>query len=252
MVYEHSIKGLDMPPIPDWQLPAGVDRGLWDYMNSQEMVVNYDAAMAISPLAEADQRFCEKVFQKPGRLIDLGCGTGRLTHQLARRGFDCLGVDLSNEMLASAKQETSPASFQQANLTDLSMLESQSFDYAACLFSTLGMIIGEENRKKALQEMARILKPDGLFVLHVHNRYYLQGLGLKGFRNGDVTMPQAYGGAPLTLHHYSKSEIVKELESCNLKISQVKPLGIQKGGDLNCPWLFPSLRSYGYLIAGGK
>ena len=36
--------------IPDWQLPAGVDRGLHDYMNSTEMVGGYDEAMNGSPM----------------------------------------------------------------------------------------------------------------------------------------------------------------------------------------------------------
>ena len=34
--------------IPDWQLPPGVDRGLWDYLHSGEMVRGYDGQVAAS------------------------------------------------------------------------------------------------------------------------------------------------------------------------------------------------------------
>src|SRR5690349_11804396 len=90
--------------VPDWQLPPGVDRGLWDYLHSGEMVRGYDEQVGASPLARADVAFCEQVFERPGHLIDLGCGTGRLCVHFARKGFDCVGVDLSDEMLAKAKE----------------------------------------------------------------------------------------------------------------------------------------------------
>ena len=40
------------------------------------------------------------------------------------------------------------------------------------LFSTLGMIRGRENRQRVLNHVRRILKPGGLFVVHVHNLWY--------------------------------------------------------------------------------
>ena len=55
---------------PDWQLPEGVDRGLWDYLHAADMVRGYDEQMAASPLARADVAFCEAAFPTPGRLID--------------------------------------------------------------------------------------------------------------------------------------------------------------------------------------
>src|SRR5262249_39366800 len=146
----------------------GVDRGLWDYLHSGEMVRGYDDQMAASPLARADLAFCERGFPTPGRLIDLGCGTGRLCVHFAAKGYQCVGVDLSDEMLAKAREKTrdlppqppspkgkgeSGASreapplvgeglgrgsieWRKANLVDLAELPDASFDYAVCLFST--------------------------------------------------------------------------------------------------------------------
>jgi ubiquinone/menaquinone biosynthesis C-methylase UbiE len=236
--------------IPDWQLPPGVDRGLWDYLHSGEMVAGYDMQMAISPLASADVRFCEQVFNRPGRLIDLGCGTGRLARPFLDRGFQYVGVDLSDEMLARAREENPAATFLKANLVDLADVPDASFDWAACLFSTLGMIRGVENRRSALRSFIRILKPGGALVLHVHNRRF-HGLGWRILRR-EQTMPQAYGGAPLTLHHYSGNEIRRELDRAGFRVETISPVGRGADGRLKSAWFVPALRAYGYLLAARK
>ncbi len=93
----------------DWQLPAGVSRGLWDYLHDAELARDYDARLADSPLLALDVRFAEEYFSSPGWLIDLGCGTGRLLVPFARRGFRVLGVDLSEEMLRVAGEKAAAA-----------------------------------------------------------------------------------------------------------------------------------------------
>ena len=242
---------------PDWKLPPGVDRGLWDYLHSSEMVESYDAMMADSTLAETDVRFCEEQFPTPGRLIDLGCGTGRLALHFAKKGFDCVGVDLSEVMLKRARENatamptpTGSLAYRIGNLTSLMEYPTDHFDDAACLFSTLGIIRGDENRWLALSEFFRILKPGGRLVLHVHNRYFTSGLGWKGWISGDVTMPQAYGGAALTLHHFGLGHVKRLLRAVGFRVRRVVPL--TPNGRLPHSWWLPTVRAYGYLFAVDK
>jgi len=220
----------------DWQLPPGVDRGLWDYLHADDMVAGYDEQMRVSPLAAADVAFCERVFPTPGKLVDLGCGTGRLCVHFAARGYDCVGVDLSDEMLAKARENEPRVSWVKGNLVELTELPAASFDYAACLFSTLGMVRGADNRAKVVANAFRLLKPGGRFVLHAHNRYF-GGLGwqrvlgqrwktlLGGANAGDITMSQAYGGAPLTLHHFTQREATALLEDAGFVVREVLAIG---------------------------
>jgi SAM-dependent methyltransferase len=238
--------------IPDWQLPPGVDRGLWDYLHSGDMVRGYDEQMAVSPLVQADVAFCETAFPTPGRLLDLGCGTGRLCLHFARKGYECVGVDLSDEMLAKAAENAAAGGvrveWRSENITDLSGLPAGSFDYAACLFSTLGMVRGRENRAKVVANAFRLLKPGGRFVLHVHNRFF-HGLGwrrvLSGWRGtGDLTMSQAYAGAPLTLHHFTRRTAAELLREAGFHVRDVSALGTD-GRRARWPVLF---RAYGYLL----
>lgn len=245
--------------IPDWQLPPGVDRGLWDYLHAADMVAGYDAQMQTSPLARADVAFCERAFRAPGRLLDLGCGTGRLCAHFAAKGFECAGVDLSEEMLAKARANAPTATFLNANLVDLAELPDASFDYAACLFSTLGMVRGADNRAKVLANVFRVLKPGGKFVLHAHNRFFA-GLGFGRVSGqfvrtlferpsaGDVTMPQAYGGAALTLHHFLRREAMMVLWEAGFATLDVLPL--TAGGE-RARWP-TAVRAYGWLIAAER
>ena len=140
--------------LPDWKLPEGVDRGLWDYMNSETMVAGYDAQMAASALARADVAFCQEQFQPQGRSLDLGCGTGRLSIHLAKNGHNCVGVDLSELMLAQARRNASDngvsVEWIHANLLDFPQHVQGAFDNVACLFSTLGMVRGTMQREQVI------------------------------------------------------------------------------------------------------
>jgi SAM-dependent methyltransferase len=237
--------------IPDWQLPAGVDRGLHDYMQSGEMVAGYDAMMAASPLAAFDVEYCRRWFELPGKVLDLGCGTGRLARALVPAGFEYVGVDLSEEMLAVARQlcsrepEASAAQFLHANLVELPA-SLATIDHAACLFSTLGMVAGEHNRAAVIRSVFGLLRLGGRLVLHVHNRHFHR-LGLKGWFGGDITSKQAYGGAPLTIHHFTRREAVKLLTGAGFRILDVTAVGTD--GPLRKPWLLQRFRAYGWLIA---
>src|SRR5882724_4408673 len=112
----------------DWQLPPGVSRGLWEYFHDPAIARRYDDQLKTTSLLHFDQGF----------------GTGRLAVTLAPRGYWTLAVDLSAPMLKIASEKAERAGVVvhrlQANLVDLACLDGESFEYAACLFSTIGMI----------------------------------------------------------------------------------------------------------------
>src|SRR5262249_36512154 len=111
------------PPPPDWQLPPGVSRQLWDYLSDAEQAATYDARLADTPLLQVDQQFGLEHCPQLGRLIDLGCGPGRLLPDLARRGYWVVGVDLSAPMLRVAADRATAAGVTvrlvRANLVEL-------------------------------------------------------------------------------------------------------------------------------------
>jgi SAM-dependent methyltransferase len=251
------------PPPPDWRMPTGVNRGLWDYLHDPAVAGNYDAGLEGVSLPDVDLRFMEEHCPRPGRLLDLGCGTGRLLVPFAQRGYGVLGVDLSEEMLAVARTKISPAvSLLRANIAELTGLRDQGFDYAACLFSTLGMVLGTENRRRVVAHAFRLLRPGGCFVLHVHNcwfnvwnapgRAWLLQNWWRQAERGDRVMPVHQGVAGLTLHLFTRGEARRLLTETGFRIREMRPVSLRTDGRLSWPWWFGGLRAYGYLIAAER
>ena len=255
---------------PDWLLPSGVTRGLWDYFHDAEIAKNYDSYLSNSSIFSTDIAFVEKHCLKTGRLLDMGCGAGRLLIHFAKRGYRVLGVDLSDPMLDVAKAKALAdgvkIQFLKANLVELDALRDKSFDYAACLFSTLGMINGKEERRSVVAHAYRLLRPGGKLILHVHNRWFnfwdpagRRWLCKDIFRSlqsddcaGDRVMPPHQGIGPLSLHHFTRSEVIRLLKDCGFRILEVIPIGLRADGRLPYRLWFGWLRAYGHLLAAEK
>jgi ubiquinone/menaquinone biosynthesis C-methylase UbiE len=251
----------------DWRLPLGVSRGLWDSCHSAEIARNYDHSLKGTPLLDIDLPFVRQHCQPPGHLLDLGCGTGRLAIFLSQHGYRPVGVDLSLEMLKVLREKANDVNIPAlvANLADLCFAD-QSFDHAACLFGTLGLIVGDDARRRVIQSVHRVLRPGGVFVLHVHNRWFHLWTGhgrrllckemlaswLGRGTSGDYEMPPQPSLGRATMHLFTQSEIVGLLRSAGFEIVEVRPLSLRHDGRLTCPWWFGRLRSYGYLIAARK
>src|SRR5262249_39440811 len=123
-----------------------------------------------------DQAFVLAYCRPPGRLLDLGCGTGRLALTVARHGYRPVAVDLSPEMLRVLGDKARAAGLDiprlAANLVELDCITDATFATVACLFGTLGMVTGAEARQKVVGHAFRVLRPGGTFALHVHNRWF--------------------------------------------------------------------------------
>ncbi len=104
--------------------------------------------------------------QRQLKLLDVACGSGRFLHQLAQAfpAMQMTGTDLSQAYLAEAASNLRgrrTVSFQRANAEALPF-EAASFDIVTCIY--LYHELPNEVRQRVTAEIARILKPGGLFV----------------------------------------------------------------------------------------
>ncbi|MGE0210101.1 MAG: class I SAM-dependent methyltransferase [Parvibaculaceae bacterium] len=98
-------------------------------------------------------------------ILDVGCGTGLLTLELARRGFSRFeGVDMSAEMLNTARSRGLFGRLHQADLTRRLPLSDGTYDVVACVGTFTHGHIGAE----CLDELLRVLKAGGVIVCTVH------------------------------------------------------------------------------------
>lgn len=97
----------------------------------------------------------------PSSVLDAGCGTGRVAIELARQGVDVVGVDLDEEMLASARKNGPDISFVHASLADVDL--SRAFDLVLMAGNVM-IFVAPGSEPEVVANMARHVRPGGLVV----------------------------------------------------------------------------------------
>lgn len=122
--------------------------------------------------------FLEKELALPAGalLLDIGCGPGRHSLELARRGYHTTGIDISAGFIdvadVCAKHDNLPATFRVADARDLPFPSSPLFDAAICLCQgAFGLVGAEDSHRLVLREVHRVLKPASLFILTAVHSY---------------------------------------------------------------------------------
>lgn len=100
------------------------------------------------------------------RVLDLACGTGSLTLELARRGYEMTGVDLSPEMLAAAEEkcrvlENRPRFFCEPME---SLRLPGRVDACVCCLDSVNYVLRPQKLARAFQRVWNCLEPGGLFL----------------------------------------------------------------------------------------
>ncbi len=101
------------------------------------------------------------------KMADFGCGVGRHTIELASRGYDVVGIDFSESLLAKAKSDSNERLFAHGDCRNIN-LETQ-FDLILCLYDVIGSFADEEQNSMILHNIVAHLKSGGYAVLSVMN-----------------------------------------------------------------------------------
>jgi len=107
--------------------------------------------------------------------LDLACGTGNLTIEIASEFKHIWAVDLSSDMLAQAENKMRDAlikaKFVCQNICKLNL--NNTFNLITCCLDSSNYILEEENFKKYLQGTYDLLKDNGLFIFDINSYYKL-------------------------------------------------------------------------------
>lgn len=112
--------------------------------------------------------YLDRLAQQLGaaRALDLGCGTGVVSLALARRGFDVLGVDHSEDMLAIAERKLAVTNLRDTCrfvVADVRELPAEDGQFA-CV-TCQGLLHHLHEREPCIRELVRVLQPGGFFYI---------------------------------------------------------------------------------------
>ncbi|WP_124726658.1 class I SAM-dependent methyltransferase [Staphylospora marina] len=104
-------------------------------------------------------------------ILDLCCGMGRHSIELAKHGYKVVGLDLSRTLLARAVEESRdlPIPFIHGDMRSLPFVD-ETFDAVINMFTSFGYFDRDEDNLKVLAEIGRVLKPRGRFLIDFLNR----------------------------------------------------------------------------------
>jgi SAM-dependent methyltransferase len=106
----------------------------------------------------------------PTSVLDLACGTGSMSLQLALRGYRVVGVDSSLKMLQVARRKLKShgllAEFLYGDMRDFTL--GEPVDAAVCVFDSLNYLLEPGDVQKAFRQVEKALRPGGMFVFDVN------------------------------------------------------------------------------------
>jgi ubiquinone/menaquinone biosynthesis C-methylase UbiE len=167
---------------------------LYDRMEKRAVASCLDLAQKISPVST---------------LLDLACGTGRISEFLASRGYRLTCGDISEEMIGVAKKRLASGGFDQIQFLKLDIYQTGQSDetYDCVTAFRLFQHLTSEQRAKALREMARISRRFVLVNVMHTSAYY-----------GAVRKLRLALGRYTTRYTSTQSEVDQELNYAGLRI----------------------------------
>ncbi len=123
----------------------------------------FDSIVSSTADTVAEVDFLEELLKKYAAksVLDVACGTGRHSINLARKGFNVVGVDYSANLISIARSKAEGLNVD-FDVQDVSTLSSDTkFDAAICMWSTLGELPYES----MLPRLKLLLKPKSIFII---------------------------------------------------------------------------------------
>ncbi len=206
-----------------------------NWFELESVLAHYEAATINLGLWNSEERVLRRVFRPEETLLEVGCGTGRISLGLWELGYRrVLGTDFSRAMVSKARELVGKLEYAVPfRVADARRLPFEDGMYDGVIFGFNGLmqIPGRAQRRQALAEMHRVVRAGGKAVLTTHDRAVgaspgfwaeetkrwaegTQDIRLHEF--GDRIVASDHG--PIYIHIPARTEVVADLESAGWKI----------------------------------
>ena len=141
----------------------------WQDLTGGTSGVDYAARFATLAASGADVHgeatFCAALRPPGARVLDAGCGTGRVAIRLAEQGFHVVGLDVDDSMLAVAREQAPGLTWVSGDLVDTSRLlaDQDPFDLVV-LAGNVVPLVAEGALPDVVRSLVSVLRPEGLLI----------------------------------------------------------------------------------------
>lgn len=169
--------------------------------------------------------FIEKVLElkKGSKILDLCCGHGRITNELASRGYNMTGLDINSYFLDIAKKNAGDNN-QYINWIKSDMREipfENEFDAALNMFTSFGFLGSDEEDEKVISAVNKAIKPHGKFLMEYVNKDFIirraTAEDTRQINDGYVKIKRIYDHLKCSHHEYfdiyQNDKFIKSVET---------------------------------------
>lgn len=150
----------------------------------------------IFPSGQEQVKFISEIAGKPPKaLLDIACGTGGYSLELAAKGYELTAADIDAKMVERLKEKTAllrqSIKCIQAGMLELQNSLKEKFDLAFCIGNSVVHLDGEDEMLAFFKSVRQLLKKDGSFILQIINfdRVILKDIkGLPPIKNEEVPL----------------------------------------------------------------
>ena len=118
-----------------------------------------------------EKKFDAFLSKRPTLVLDLACGTGTMTRELSRRGYDMIGVDGSADMLSQAMMAGQPHPILYLEQDMRSFELYGTVGATVCCLDSINYLLAPDDVQKTFSLVYNYLDPDGLFLFDINTPY---------------------------------------------------------------------------------
>lgn len=131
----------------------------------RDYAARFDALAASGADVHGEAAFCASLVPAGARVLDAGCGTGRVAVRLAELGFDCAGVDVDAAMLDVARERAPHLRWVESDLATVTLADVGGSPYDVVVMAgNVVPLVAEGSEPDVVARVAGLLAPGGLLV----------------------------------------------------------------------------------------
>lgn len=163
-----------------------------------------DEYFTFEGLSGTEKRIFSRI--SPGeypKVLDAGCGCGRTTIELQKRGFDVTGFDIAKNLVDYGNKKHPSLNILHLDAQDIEKtFKKESFDIVLFAYNGLDYLYPESARREVIRQIYGALRNGGLFIYQSHNKWHAWISGKRWRPYGENYFKESSGPRGMTLTTY--------------------------------------------------